>query len=108
MEGTMGWFEDAQAEILRFTPKEGFNVVGVDSFEMPGEALYLVGHYATRKEALAAARAHEASSCDRAHVYAPLPPPKAPKPAKVAKVAKPGGGAKRPRARAAKPPGGEA
>jgi hypothetical protein len=70
----MGWFEDAQAEILRFTPQEGFNVVGVDSFEMPGEALYLVGHYGTRKEAAAAARAHEASSGDRAHVYAPRPP----------------------------------
>jgi hypothetical protein len=84
----MGWFEDAQAEILRFTPKEGFNVVGVDSFERPGEALYLVGHYATRKEAAAAARAHEASSGDRAHVYAPLPPPKAPKEPKAAKAPK--------------------
>lgn len=91
----MGWFEDAQAEILRFTPEEGFNVVGVDSFERPGEALYLVGHYATREEAAAAARAHEARSGDRAHVYAPPPPPKAPKapkPGRAEKRAKPAGG----------------
>jgi hypothetical protein len=67
----MSGLEDAHAEIRKFTPEEGFNVVGVDAFERPGEALYLVGHYATRHEAQAAARAHEASSGDRAHVYAP-------------------------------------
>jgi hypothetical protein len=98
MEGTMGWFEDAQAEILRFTPEEGFNVVGVDSFERPGEALYLVGRYATRREAAAAAREHEERSGDRAHVYAPLPPPKPerePKPPKLGREEKPKRTAKR-------------
>lgn len=67
----MSWLDDAQAEIKKFTPEEGFNVVAVDAFELAGEALYLVGHFETREEATAAAQAHERASGDRAHVYAP-------------------------------------
>ena len=32
----------------QFIPKAGFNVVGVDDFEDPGEQLYLIGHFVTR------------------------------------------------------------
>ena len=69
----MDWLESARTSIVRFMPRagEGFNVVAVDSFELPGEGLYLVGDSPSRAEATAAARAHEASSGDRAHVYGP-------------------------------------
>jgi hypothetical protein len=33
------------------TPTTGYNVVGVDDFEMPGEELYLICHCETRAEA---------------------------------------------------------
>ena len=33
------------------TPKKGFNVIGIDTFELPGEQLYLVKHFNTLKEA---------------------------------------------------------
>ena len=40
------------AEIDRFTPTSGANLVGVDAFELPGEdSVYLVGHFATVEEA---------------------------------------------------------
>ncbi len=40
-----------QAEKLKFVPKKGFNVVGVDKTALPGEALFLVGNYNTREDA---------------------------------------------------------
>lgn len=39
--------------IDQMTPAEGFNVVGVDDYEDPGDELYLVGHTATMEEAQA-------------------------------------------------------
>jgi len=53
----------------RFVPDKGFNVVGVDSFEEPGDELYLIGHYATREEAEAAKASAEKSSSDAIHIY---------------------------------------
>jgi len=38
-------------EMNEFTPEIGFNLVGIDSYEMPGEKLYLIGHFDTRKKA---------------------------------------------------------
>ncbi len=35
----------------KLVPKQGFNVVGLDKFEAPGEELYLVDHYASRQDA---------------------------------------------------------
>jgi len=55
----------------RFIPSEGFNVVGVDSFEEPGDELYLIGHYATREEAEEAKAKHKETSEDAVHIYAP-------------------------------------
>ena len=34
------------------TPKTGFNVVGIDKFEMPGDELYLIKHVDTKEEAI--------------------------------------------------------
>jgi hypothetical protein len=33
------------------TPGKGFNVVGVDRFEKPGDELFVVSHHPTRPEA---------------------------------------------------------
>jgi len=38
-------------EMNEFTPETGFNLVGIDSYEMPGEKLYLIAHFDTLKEA---------------------------------------------------------
>ncbi len=64
-------------EIARFSPKTGFNVVGEDDFELPGERLFLLGHFATKEEAEAAAQEHRedmalsGNDMDKVHVYAP-------------------------------------
>jgi hypothetical protein len=36
------------------TPEQGYNLVGQDTFQIPGEDLYLIKHYDTREEALRA------------------------------------------------------
>ncbi len=38
-------------EMNEFTPETGFNLVGIDCYEQPGEKLYLIGHFDTRKKA---------------------------------------------------------
>lgn len=56
----------------KWIPTDGFNVVGVDDFEDPGEQLYLVGHYATREEAQAALKKfQDRNPGHMAHVYGP-------------------------------------
>ncbi len=44
-------FERQNDRIKEMTPKTGFNVVGVDKFEQPGDELYLVKHCKTKEEA---------------------------------------------------------
>jgi hypothetical protein len=68
----MSWVKMAAEQIEKFTPKPGggFNVVAVDAYEMPGEALYLVGNYKTEEEANKMARDHARKSGDKAYVYA--------------------------------------
>ncbi len=39
-------------EIEDYTPDQGFNLVGIDPHGMPGESLYLIGHFDTYEEAL--------------------------------------------------------
>jgi len=53
------------------TPKagEGFNVVGVDSFEEAGDELYLVAHFDTRVEAERKVESYQKSTMDRIHIY---------------------------------------
>lgn len=52
----MSGFGEMFSAMDRMTPTSGFNLVGVDTFEKPGEELFLVGHYAKRDEAIAALR----------------------------------------------------
>ena len=56
-------------EKRELTPKAGFNLVGLDDYELPGECLYLIAHYATRKEAEAAMKRRPVS--DRMFIYGP-------------------------------------
>jgi hypothetical protein len=67
---TLPGFGDA-AEIDKFTPTDGYNVVGVDSFEPVGEALYLVAHVYDAAEAERLRAEHAARSGNVTHVYGP-------------------------------------
>ena len=51
-EVTEGFFERIERHRREHVPKSGFNLVGMDAFEMPGEELYLIAHFATREEAM--------------------------------------------------------
>lgn len=66
----MSFIKKALAEKAKFTPAEGFNVVGVDASADPGEeALYLINHVATREEAEQIVKRAKAGG-DRRYVYA--------------------------------------
>lgn len=59
----------------RFRPKSGYNVVGVDTFEDPGEQLYLIGHADDEpgaKKILAQFKAQNPGG-DDAYIYGPAP-----------------------------------
>lgn len=54
------------------TPETGFNLVGVDDFEAPGQKLYIIAWYETRAEAearLAEHAAREDHNGDALYVY---------------------------------------
>lgn len=51
----------------RHIPVSGFNLVGLDDFELPGEQLYLIGNFPTMEEALAAQAAW--SHSDKTYIY---------------------------------------
>lgn len=36
-------------EIEEFTPDTGFDLVGIDPFGIPGESLYFIAHFETKK-----------------------------------------------------------
>ena len=63
------WLERSAAEVKKFTPASGYNVVGVDRMEKPGEALYLVLHTEDPDEAERVATAHAKKSGNKTHVY---------------------------------------
>jgi len=44
-------FDKALQRKRAIVPKHGYNVVGIDPFEMPDEALYLIAHTDTLVEA---------------------------------------------------------
>lgn len=62
----------AKAEKLRksMIPKEGFNLVGVDDFEMPEEALYLIKHSKDHDELMVLKKKKEAEGV-KCHIYTP-------------------------------------
>ena len=53
--------------IKRNTPKTGFNLVGVDTYEMPGEELYFISHHKTEAEANAAKASRDKDEI--CHIY---------------------------------------
>ena len=61
-------------EMERCTPATGYNLVGVDRFEMPGECAYVIGHHTTIEEAQAALAHRRGQDPDEdLHIYAPTP-----------------------------------
>ena len=68
-EALMGLFEKMERHKREFIPTTGFNLVGLDDFELPGEELYLIAHYATREEAEAAMKRQPVS--DGMFIYGP-------------------------------------
>lgn len=64
------WLEAALAQVKALTPTSGFNVVGVDAYEKPGEALYFVAHTEDAAEAEKIALEHTKKSGNKTHVYA--------------------------------------
>lgn len=54
----------------KFIPKAGFNLVGVDEFERPGEQLYLIDHLTDRGAAVKALDAwKKAHPRAKAYIY---------------------------------------
>ena len=57
-------------EKARFIPKAGFNLVGADRFDPPGECLYLISHHDTREDAERAMAAYP-RGMDSVFIYGP-------------------------------------
>jgi len=62
-------FDAAMKEKEKFTPAQGFNVVGVDNFGTPGDALYLVGNFESEQEAQTAIDERQPGSEDKFYIY---------------------------------------
>jgi hypothetical protein len=59
------------AHRAQFIPESGYNLVGLDDFEPPGEELYPIAHFATRAEAeQARARRLEKNPDEKLYIYA--------------------------------------
>lgn len=63
------WIQKAADQVAEFTPKEGYNVVAVDTMERPGEGLYLVDHANDPAAAERIRAAHERKSGNKSYVY---------------------------------------
>jgi hypothetical protein len=61
-------FEKAQKLKKSLIPQEGFNVVGIDTFALPDEALYFIEHYDNAEDAIAKVREKEKEGI-KAFVY---------------------------------------
>lgn len=53
--------DGALADRERFTPKTGWNLVGIDTVAVPGEQLYLISHHGKKAAATAAAAGRPSS-----------------------------------------------
>ena len=63
-------FDSMSAQARELTPKTGYNLVGLDDYEDPGEQLFLIGRYRTAKEALEAQKDHKQRNKDiRTFIY---------------------------------------
>lgn len=52
------------AQKKAMTPKSGFNLVGLDDFERPGEQLFIISSHKTQAEAERAQKKHHAKNPD--------------------------------------------
>jgi calcineurin-like phosphoesterase family protein len=70
---TFGETAMARVEAMnRFVPEQGFNLVGVDSYEEAGDELYLIGHFATRELAeKAKVDAEKKTPGESVYIYGP-------------------------------------
>ena len=51
--------DDLSREKIRLTPKEGFELVGIDFFAGSGDSLYPIEHFEMYQDALAAKKARK-------------------------------------------------
>lgn len=51
------------------TPQSGFNLVGVDDYDVGADALYLIAHFDTRPEAEAAKKKKAQTTDDTLYIY---------------------------------------
>jgi len=51
---SMSLIDAIEKEKKMFTPKSGYNLVGLNDYELPGEQMYLIAHFNTIEEAEAA------------------------------------------------------
>lgn len=58
-------------DAAKFVPRKGYNVVGVDDFEAPGEQLYLIGNFDNEVEAEVVRAENEAATGDATYIYRP-------------------------------------
>jgi hypothetical protein len=58
----------AKKNLDSLIPDSGFAVIGIDSFEMPGEGYYSPSTHETLAQAIAAARSHAAASGEKTFV----------------------------------------
>lgn len=65
-----GPFAAALEAMAAMTPKKGYNLVGVDTFELPGEELFFVAHFDTWEEA-EAERKRRGGGAEPYYVYPP-------------------------------------
>lgn len=68
-EQTMSNMDKMRADRDRHTPVSGFNLVGLEVVELPGEQLYLIGNFPTMEDALNAQAAW--SHSDKTYIYEP-------------------------------------
>lgn len=54
--------EISEQEKINLTPEKGFNLVGIDFFEVPGNRLYFVEHFEMYQDALLAKKDKKCSN----------------------------------------------
>lgn len=70
----MGLMDKMAADKAKHVPESGYNLVGLDDFEDPGEQLYLIGNFPSKEEAQAEMKKRESSkdhNGDRMFIYGP-------------------------------------
>ncbi len=70
----MGALESMLAQKAALTPKKGFNLVGLDDYEDPGEQLFLISSHKTEAEATASQKRYKSRNKDvKTFIYGAAP-----------------------------------